>query len=150
MTTRRGLLAAAGIAFCGCCLQGAARAQGTTPGIAPVRRPVSVAGKRIKTVDAHTHCIFADALALLGSNAQAILPATKGVEEHFLAVPGAVEGRLRSMDDMGVDMEILSINPFWYDRDRELAGKIVETQNNDKLAELSRPRTRTGSAPSRR
>lgn len=131
MTTRRGLLAAAGVAFCGCCLQGAARAQGT----APVRRPVSVAGRRIKTVDAHTHCIFADALALLGSGAQAVVPPTKGVEEHFLAVPGAVEARLRSMDDMGVDMEILSINPFWYGGDRDLAARIVSL-NNEHLAEL--------------
>ncbi len=139
MTTRRGLLAAAGIAFCGCCLRGPARAQGAAPspgqGTAPARRPVTVAGKRVKTVDTHAHCIFADALALLGTNAQAAVPATKGVEEHFLAVPGAVEARLRAMDDMGVDMEILSINPFWYAADRDLAARIVGL-NNDHLAEL--------------
>jgi predicted TIM-barrel fold metal-dependent hydrolase len=32
-------------------------------------------------------------------------------------------------------MEVLSINPFWYGRDRDLAAKIVKTQN-EKLAEL--------------
>jgi aminocarboxymuconate-semialdehyde decarboxylase len=32
-------------------------------------------------------------------------------------------------------MEVLSINPFWYGRDRELAGQIVKVQN-EKLAEL--------------
>jgi aminocarboxymuconate-semialdehyde decarboxylase len=32
-------------------------------------------------------------------------------------------------------MEVLSINPFWYDRDRELAAQIVKLQN-EKLAEL--------------
>ncbi len=32
-------------------------------------------------------------------------------------------------------MEVLSINPFWYGRDRELAGQIVKLQN-EKLAEL--------------
>lgn len=79
MPTRRGLLAAAGIAFCGCCLQGAARAQDK----APARRPVSVAGRQIRTVDAHAHCIFADVLALLGSGAQAPMPPTKGAEEHY-------------------------------------------------------------------
>jgi predicted TIM-barrel fold metal-dependent hydrolase len=39
------------------------------------------------------------------------------------------------MDSQAVDMEVLSINPFWYDRDRDLAGKIVKLQN-EKLAEL--------------
>jgi predicted TIM-barrel fold metal-dependent hydrolase len=32
-------------------------------------------------------------------------------------------------------MEVLSINPFWYDRERDLAGQIVKIQN-EKLAEL--------------
>ena len=133
MTTRRGLLATAGIAFCGCCLGVAPVRQAGAQG--PVRRPVTVAGKRIRTVDAHAHCLFADTLALLGSNAQAVLPATKGVGEHFLAVPGAVDARLSAMDDMAVDMEILSINPFWYAADRDLAARIVAL-NNEHLAEL--------------
>ncbi len=32
-------------------------------------------------------------------------------------------------------MEVLSINPFWYGRDRDLAAQIVRLQN-EKLAEL--------------
>ena len=39
------------------------------------------------------------------------------------------------MDAQAVDMEVLSINPNWYDRDRDLAGQIVKIQN-EKLAEL--------------
>jgi aminocarboxymuconate-semialdehyde decarboxylase len=39
------------------------------------------------------------------------------------------------MDAQAVDMEVLSINPNWYGRDRELAGQIVKIQN-EKLAEL--------------
>ena len=39
------------------------------------------------------------------------------------------------MDAQAVDMEVLSINPFWYGRDRDLAGQIVKIQN-EKLAEL--------------
>lgn len=71
MPTRWGLLAAAGIAFC--CLQGAARAQGTAPG---------QYGRQVRTVDTNAHCIVADALALLGSGAQAAMPPTKGVKER--------------------------------------------------------------------
>src|SRR5690348_15520082 len=39
------------------------------------------------------------------------------------------------MDAQLIDMEVLSINPFWYKAERDLAGKIVEIQNQ-KLAEL--------------
>jgi len=39
------------------------------------------------------------------------------------------------MDAMAVDMEVLSINPFWYQMDRDLAGEIVKVQN-EKLSEL--------------
>src|SRR5207247_9013183 len=44
------------------------------------------------------------------------------------------------MDAQAVDTEVLSINPFWYNRERDLAGQIVKIQN-EKLAELcaSRP-----------
>jgi aminocarboxymuconate-semialdehyde decarboxylase len=42
--------------------------------------------------------------------------------------------RVREMDAMGVDVEILSINPFWYSVDRDLAGRLIRAQN-EKLAE---------------
>lgn len=67
MTTRRRFLkgaAAAGLAFCSCCMLGPARAQ-----TGEARRlPISVNGKRVKTIDVHAHCIFADALVLLGTD----------------------------------------------------------------------------------
>jgi predicted TIM-barrel fold metal-dependent hydrolase len=39
------------------------------------------------------------------------------------------------MDAQGVDMEVLSINPIWYGKDRDVASQIVKIQN-EKLAEL--------------
>jgi predicted TIM-barrel fold metal-dependent hydrolase len=44
------------------------------------------------------------------------------------------------MDAQAIDMEVLSINPFWYRKDRDTAAAIVKVQN-EKLAELcaSRP-----------
>ena len=36
---------------------------------------------------------------------------------------------------MAIDMEVLSINPFWYRKDRDTAATIVRLQN-EKLAEL--------------
>jgi aminocarboxymuconate-semialdehyde decarboxylase len=39
------------------------------------------------------------------------------------------------MDAMAIDMEIMSINPFWYGKDRDTAAAIVKLQN-EKLAEI--------------
>jgi aminocarboxymuconate-semialdehyde decarboxylase len=95
------------------------------------RLPVKIDGKRVKTIDVHSHCLFHEALNLLGNDADKPLPPTKGQQEHFIVI----EQRLKAMDAMAIDMEILSINPFWYGRDRDLAAQIVKVQN-EKLAEL--------------
>jgi len=133
MTTRRNFLkggtaAATGIVFCSCGLLERAHAQtgGRT-------LPVAVNGKKVKTIDVHSHCHFREAGALLSpADAAAVqLPPVRGAEEAFIEI----EKRLKVMDAQAVDMEVLSINPFWYGRDRELAAQIVKIQN-EKLAEL--------------
>ena len=48
-----------------------------------------------------------------------MLPPVKGVPEHFIAI----EQRLKEMDAMAIDMEVLSINPFWYGKDRDTAAR---------------------------
>jgi aminocarboxymuconate-semialdehyde decarboxylase len=37
--------------------------------------------------------------------------------------------RLRQMDAQGIDVEVLSINPFWYSAERDLARKLIAMQN---------------------
>jgi predicted TIM-barrel fold metal-dependent hydrolase len=133
MTTRRDFLkagsaaAATGIVFCSCGLLKSAHAQ------QPARQalPVTVGGKRVKTIDVHAHCQFREAGALLGADAAVQLPPVRGAEEAFIEI----DKRLAAMDAQAVDMEVLSINPFWYGRDRDLAAQIVKIQN-EKLAEL--------------
>lgn len=99
--------------------------------------PIMVGGKRVRTVDTHAHCLFQEALDLMGPDAaRAALPNTKGVWEHFLGIEGAgVEQRLRAMDAMGVDLQVLSINPYWYRAERDAAVKVVEI-NNTRLSQL--------------
>ena len=134
MTTRRNFLkGAAGIVFCSCGMLDAVHAQAGGR-----RLPVKVKGKRIKTIDVHSHCLFHESLALMGDEASNVIPKTKGAQEHFIA--NAIENRLKGMDAMTIDMEVLSINPSWYCKDRDLATQIVKI-NNEKLAEVcaSRP-----------
>jgi hypothetical protein len=125
MTTRRDFLngttaAATGIVFCGCGMLEAAHAR--HPG--GRRLPVAVNGKRIKTIDVHAHCYFRESTSLVGPES-IFRPPTDATRDSFIEI----ESRLKAMDAQAVDMEVLSINPFWYDKDRDLAGQIVKIQN---------------------
>jgi predicted TIM-barrel fold metal-dependent hydrolase len=127
MTTRRGFLkgtGAAGIAFCSCGML--ARAQETGR-----RLPVMVGGKRIRTIDVHSHCVFHEAVNLMGDDAKRVVAPVNGSENQYIVVAE----RLKQMDAMAIDMEVLSINPFWYRKDRDTAAAVVKIQN-EKLAEL--------------
>src|SRR5205823_5496258 len=89
MTTRRDFLkgAAAGIVFCGCGMVHGANAQ------APRQKlPVSVNGKRIKTIDVHAHCHFREAGAVLGDEgARVQLPPVNNAESAFIEIVNGVE-----------------------------------------------------------
>jgi aminocarboxymuconate-semialdehyde decarboxylase len=120
--TRRELLGSAagvvaGIVFVGCGLTAGAGAQAPTP-----RREVIVSGRRIKTVDVHAHCAVPEAMALMGLK----------VAPEALVVS---QDRIRAMDEQGIDVEALSINPYWYTAERDLAEQIIKLQN-DKLTEI--------------
>jgi aminocarboxymuconate-semialdehyde decarboxylase len=43
--------------------------------------------------------------------------------------------RIGAMDEQGIDIEALSINPYWYKADRDVAAALIKLQN-EKLAEL--------------
>src|SRR6202011_2400267 len=128
-STRRQFLrgAAAGIAFCGCGWPAVTVAQPATA----ARRPVTVNGKQVKTIDVHSHCLFREATALLGDDASRIGMGGRGGQDLVIDL----DTRLKAMDAQAIDLEVLSINPYWYGRDRDLAAKIVQIQN-EKLAEF--------------
>jgi aminocarboxymuconate-semialdehyde decarboxylase len=136
----------AGIAFTGCDLLSAARPRAQAQArpaprgkgrarpagrrreavVTSRRREVVVTGRRVKTIDVHAHCVIPEALALLGLT----LEGQRG--------PGMEEvgpRRMREMDAQGIDMEALSINPQWYQAERDLAAQVVRIQN-ERLAEF--------------
>src|SRR4029077_11773590 len=114
----------AGLMFRSCGLSPAAHAQ-----TGPARLPVTVKGKRIKTVDVHAHCYFQEALDLAGVKVENVIAPVKGIPDHFVGTNAILERRLAQMDAMAIDMEILSINPFWYRRERDVAEAICKTNN---------------------
>jgi aminocarboxymuconate-semialdehyde decarboxylase len=91
----------------------------------PRRREVVLNGRHVKTVDVHAHCAVPEALAMMGKPAE-----TQGL------LMSRVEDRLRAMDEQGIDVEALSINPYWYGAGRDVAHAIVNIQN-EQLAEIT-------------
>src|SRR5215472_7819948 len=87
------------------------------------RRETVVNGRRVKTVDVHAHCI---------------VPSAAAVINHPLAAPGLLmhdtSTRIAAMDAQGIDVEALSINPYWYRAPRDAAEQLIKVQN-ETLAE---------------
>jgi len=121
MSDRRQFLKDLGVVFTGCALGGnLGRAQQKAAGR---RRQVMVGGRIVKTIDMHAHVVIPEASAMMGVKI--------GPNDPSLSAGN----RFTTMDEWGMDMQVLSINPTWYGTDRDLATKIVQVQN-EKLAEL--------------
>jgi aminocarboxymuconate-semialdehyde decarboxylase len=148
MHTRREFLrnlsgAAAGIAFSGCCCAESAfalaarRQQSGAPVGSSKRGKVVINGRRVTVIDVHSHVRVPEAWDLVkdriareghyGDAAQA--------NPDNLGNIRNVEKRLADLDAMGIDVQAVSINPFWYWADEELARKIIQVQN-EKIAAL--------------
>src|SRR5438552_12326911 len=117
---------AAGIVFVGCGLVDGAQSQRTGNA---TRRPVVVKGRRIKTVDVHAHCAIPKATELLRR------PAANQSSDAPLLLDGqALARRIEAMDAQRIDIAVLSINPNWYDINRDLATQIIIVQNESLAA----------------
>lgn len=133
MRDRRDFLKTVGGATTGMLLSGKAFAATALQGEAgaPVqRREVSIAGKRVKVVDVHAHCTFPEVADLVKDTP---LASSAGPRARGANVMGAE--RISAIDKLGVDVQVLSINGFWfYAADRDLATKVVRL-NDEKLAQ---------------
>jgi aminocarboxymuconate-semialdehyde decarboxylase len=148
MPTRREFLgrtagAAAGVVFAECCCAGSSfdpsRSQtqyalqaGRTQQAGRRRREVIVGGRKTAVVDIHAHVrvpeawdLVKDRIAREGRPGDVALAKPEGAAN----IDNGVEKRIADLDEMGIDVQAVSINPFWYWADEDLARKIVEIQN---------------------
>jgi aminocarboxymuconate-semialdehyde decarboxylase len=108
-------------------------AKSSAPAAAGRRREVVVNGRRVKVVDLHAHCSVPEATALLGQSSRRPVAGIVGGTPALLLAN--VQARLSAMDEQGIDVEALSINPYWYEADRDIAREVIRVQN-EKLAEF--------------
>ncbi len=104
------------------------------------RRQVTIGGRRVKTVDVHTHIFVPEALDIVKGTS--IEQAARGTARRARGrAAGDVNlnplgpARLKKMDDTGIDVHALSVNPFWFSADRNLASRLIDLQN-EKLAAM--------------
>ena len=117
-------LPSSGIGFVGCAMMAAAPEPGGHghAHTGPRRREVVVNGKRVKTIDVHAHCCVPKAMAVIKSplESPALMMDNTG---------NALATRLAAMDAQGIDVEALSINPYWYGAGRDAAAELIRIQN---------------------
>ena len=127
-----------------CCFAGAyAHAALQTAGAAGgKRREILIAGKRVRTIDTHCHVQIPEAIDLVKSapgeetakaSISAIAIPTNARPEIF----GLTPVRIETMDREGIDVQVFSVNAFWYSVERDLATRLIDLQNQ-KLAAICR------------
>lgn len=105
----------------------AARAQQFGP---DKRRRVTVGGRRILTVDIHSHCHVAidDLIAEAQGRNSSIVSRRSSLAP--IMDPTNLEPRLQKMDAHGIDIQAVCITPSYnYGADQDLASRIVRRQN---------------------
>ena len=87
------------------------------------RRELSIGGRRVKVIDIHCHGVIDVSDVVKGT------PLEKSAGQPGNQALGPQ--RIALMDKQGVDVQALTINGFWWyaAADRDLAGRIVRTQN---------------------
>src|SRR5262245_24882734 len=117
----------AAIRFTGCAGMEAMPSQRPQQAHAPAqvatrRREVVVGGRRVKTIDVHAHCVVPKALELLGHTTRANQSRGPGISD-------VGRRRIGEMDAQGIDVEAISINPFWYRAERDRAADVITVNN---------------------
>src|SRR4051794_12759382 len=119
MNSRRGFLTGAAALAGAACLGRWPVAALAQPG---QRREVTIGGRRIKTIDVHAHCVVTEVAELVrGTRLEQRIRDSLDIQQV-----GVGPERLKAMDADGIDVQALSVNPFWYSADHELARRIID------------------------
>lgn len=89
------------------------------------RRELFIAGRRVKTVDAHAHCFVPEVWNLVKDTPLAA--AAQGNLTGYIALGNPQ--RLTDMDAQGIDYQAINVNAWGYSAERTLARDLVELQN---------------------
>ncbi len=133
MPTRRRFVTSIAGAAAGVAVLGRDLLSFDAPQLQPgTRREVSIGGRRIRVVDVHAHCTTAAAAGRGrgGNQAAGQAPSTSSGQGSLALGPA----RLAYLDQQGIDVQVLSINPSWYNLARDAAEQLCRSQNEQLAA----------------
>lgn len=87
----------------------------------PARRQISIGGRPVKVIDIHAHCgITAVEDVVRGTPLEMTVGNSRRLGPH----------RLEQMDERGIDVQVLSLNQYWwYEAEPQLARRITRVQD---------------------
>ena len=138
MSTRNTGRSGDSIVFHGCSATSDASA---APRAGGQRRQTVIKGKRVKTIDVHAHCDHPESVRAAGP-------------QHRRAsmrpdIDEVGPKRIAEMDAQGIDIEAISINPFWYQAERDVADRS-HARSRTRRSPNSARSIPTASSPSHR
>jgi len=116
------LVGAAAAAGAGCFAGGLSGLSAFAAPAPAARKQVTIGGRRVRVVDIHAHCVI--------PAAQQVIQGTD-VRGNFAGFQILGPERLVEMDKRGIDVQVLSVNAYWWyaAADRTLASRIVRTHD---------------------
>ena len=102
------------------------------------RRQVTINGRRVRTIDMHSHVFVQEVWPLVRDLPQVDRAmANLGGSPMAIQDAAALDRRFREMDRIGIDIHVISVHPsqFLYFTEPGLAARIVRMQN-ERIAEL--------------
>jgi aminocarboxymuconate-semialdehyde decarboxylase len=106
-----------------------------TPARAQARKQVTIAGRRVKTVDIHAHAAVKDVENVVrGTKFQRTIGGARLLGPAWIPM----------MDQWGIDVSVLSVNQYWWYAvpDRDLARRIIQVQDEGLAAWCTQHPTR--------
>ena len=149
MPTRREFLKRVSSAAAGVCFANSSRAYSflgsslsrprfsAQSGASRKRREVTIDGHRVAVVDVHSHVRVPEVWDLVKARMEReghAIEMQQAIPDNLSNIQN-VDNRLADLDEMGIDVQAVSINPFWYWADVNLARQIIQIQN-EKIAAL--------------
>lgn len=104
---------------------------------AGARRPVTIGGRTVRTVDMHSHVYVSEVWPLVKDRKE-VDPALANLSSGPMGIDATgLERRFAEMDRERIEVHVISVHPsqFFYWTEPELAARLVRMQN-EKIAEL--------------
>lgn len=95
------------------------------------RRQVMIGGRRVRTIDTHSHCFVREVVPIVKGQewASILLSSDAGTRGGRITPDFMGPERVAWMDEHGVDVQMVSINPYWFVAERGIVSELIPAQN---------------------